>query len=77
MPTTNAYNYDTYVDAVAVNVWEIWTKNGLGLDDREREQTTKSAQDAVNNVWVDGMTTKEWQDAALEALGVTIRTKEI
>jgi hypothetical protein len=69
MTITTAYNYDTYVDAVVVNVWEIWTQNGSGMDDNEREQTTKSAQDVVNNVWVDGMTTKEWQNAALDALG--------
>lgn len=76
MTTTTAYSYDTYVDAIVINVWERWTKNGLGLDDSEREQTTKSVQDAVNNVWQDGMTTAEWQDAALHILTHTLKYLE-
>lgn len=56
-------------DAVVVAAWERWTKNGLGLDTDDVEQTTKSVRDAATNVWQDGMGDMEWIAATLARLG--------
>jgi hypothetical protein len=53
-------------DAVITAAWEIWTKNGLRLDEDMRRETV---QDAVNNVYVEDMSDSEWLDATLKRLG--------
>lgn len=61
-------NWENRFDTVTTHAWESWTKNGLGLDHDNREQTLKSVRDAVNNAWTDGMTDGEWFDATLKSL---------
>lgn len=60
--------WENNFDSVACHVWETWTKNGLGLDQEEREQTIKSVQDAVNNEWVENISQENWYHAALARL---------
>jgi len=43
----------------------IWTANGLGLDDFGLEQPSKSATDAANNAYVEGISDKDWVDDTL------------
>lgn len=62
-------NYDLYRDAVVTAVWEVWTNNGLNQDEFTREQTGKSASDAVTNTYTDGIDIVDWQRDALKALG--------
>ena len=62
-------SWENRFDCVVTHAWEAWTQNGLGLDQGDREQTIKSVQDAVNNVWIDGMTEVEWMAATLQRLG--------
>ena len=61
--------FETTRDQISLNVWEIWTQNGLGLDVEDIEQTNKSAADAVTNTWQDGISSADWQAAALAHLG--------
>jgi hypothetical protein len=61
-------DYEARRDMIVTHAWETWTKNGLGLDDDDREQTTKSVQDAVNNTYTDDMTDTEWLAATLKSL---------
>lgn len=61
-------NYDLYRDAVVTAVWEVWTKSGLNQDEFTREQTGKSASDAVTNAYTDGIDIADWQSAALRLL---------
>lgn len=61
--------YEQRHDMIVTHAWERWTKNGLGLDDDMREQTTKSVHDAATNVYTDDMTDVEWLDATLARLG--------
>ena len=53
-------------DAVITAAWEIWTKNGLRLDEDMRRE---AVQDAVNNAYVENMSDSEWLDATLKRLG--------
>lgn len=62
------FTWEMRRDAVTVAVWEIWTRNGAGLDQDEREQTGKSAAAAVANAHQDEMTDEDWQHAALDLL---------
>lgn len=62
-------DYETRRDMIVSYAWAKWTKNGLGLDDDERVQTTKSVQDAVANTYVEGMTDLDWLAATLKQLG--------
>ncbi len=62
-------DYENQLDTVVTNSWEIWTKNGLGLDADDRVQTEKSVADAANNSWQPELTTKQWIDATLSRLG--------
>ena len=54
---------------IASHAWETWTNNGLNLDDEDRWQTGRHAQDASNNAYFDGMSDQEWLDATLKSLG--------
>jgi hypothetical protein len=62
-------DYETRHDMIVTHAWERWTKNGLGLDEEMREQTTKSVQDAATNTYCEGMSDIEWLDATLQRLG--------
>jgi hypothetical protein len=61
--------YEQRRDMIAAHAWEAWTKNGLGLDDDMREQTAKTVQGAVNNVWVDDISDEDWFASTLKRLG--------
>lgn len=61
-------NWETRRDKIAMHAWETWTKNGLGLDDWDREQTAKTVNDKVSNAYQDGMTDSEWLTATLKLL---------
>ncbi len=61
--------YEQRRDMIATHAWETWTKNGLGLDDDMREQTAKTVQGAVNNVWVDDISDEDWFASTLKRLG--------
>jgi len=54
---------------VAAAAWETWTKNGLGLDADDREQTAKAVNDATNNAWLYDMDESAWLAATLSRLG--------
>jgi hypothetical protein len=54
---------------VATAAWEIWTNNGLRLDEDEREQTGKSVNDAVANAYQDGVNDAQWLRLTLDRLG--------
>jgi hypothetical protein len=60
--------YETRIHTIATHAWEIWTNNGLGLDDEARFQTGKSAQDAAANSYQDDMTDQQWLDATIAQL---------
>ena len=61
-------NYETRLDTIVTHAWETWTKNGLGLDADDREETTKTVQDAATNAYQDDMTDSEWLVATLTVL---------
>jgi hypothetical protein len=61
-------DYETRRDMVVTHAWEIWTKNGLGLDHEDREETTKTVQDAVNNTYTDEISDSDWLAAAVKRL---------
>lgn len=62
-------DYETRLGANATAVWEIWTGNGRDMDIDDRNETGKQASDAVANTYVDGITDRNWQIAALRRLG--------
>jgi hypothetical protein len=62
-------SYEDRLDMVVTNAWEIWTNNGLGLDDEDCVETEKTVRDAATNVYVEGMDDGEWLDATLARLG--------
>lgn len=66
---TSMYDYETRRDMITTHAWETWTKNGLGLDEDDRAQTTKSVQDAVNNAYIDDISDSDWLAATLKRLG--------
>src|ERR1700731_4796895 len=55
-------NFETRLKGVSHAAWLIWTANGLGLDDFELEQTSKSATATANNAYVGGISKKAWVD---------------
>jgi hypothetical protein len=61
--------YEQRRDDVATAAWEIWTNNGLRLDEDEREQTGKSVNDAVANAYQDGVNDAQWLRLTLDRLG--------
>lgn len=66
---TTFLTYETRRDMIVTHAWEIWTKNGLRLDNEQREETLKTVQDAANNTYVDGITDQDWLTATLARLG--------
>lgn len=62
--------YEQRCDMIVTNAWETWTKNGLGLDSEDRDRTTKTVQDAVNNTYSDDISDKDWLAATLDRLGL-------
>jgi hypothetical protein len=58
-------DFETRLKDVSHAAWLIWTANGLGLDDLGLEQTSKSATDAANNAYVEGISAKDWVDDTL------------
>ena len=61
-------DYETKSSSIATAVWEIWTKNGMEMDEDMQFQTRKSALDFVHNSWQDGITDRDWIVAALAGL---------
>ena len=61
-------NYERRFDMIVTHAWEMWTNNGLGLDRDDRNQTTKTVQDAATNAYVDGKTDVWWLAATMQAL---------
>jgi hypothetical protein len=64
-------DYDTRRDRIVTHAWEAWTKNGLGLDDDMRKETTRTVQDAANDAYHDGVTDLQWLGATLKRLGIS------
>jgi hypothetical protein len=56
-------DFETRLKDVPHAAW--LTANGLGLDDLGLEQTSKSATDAANNAYVEGISAKDWVDDTL------------
>lgn len=63
------YGWENGFDTIVATVWERWTKNGLNMDADEREETTRSVQDAVTNEYTPTRTDDEWIAASLARLG--------
>lgn len=63
------YDYETRRDMIVTHAWETWTNNGLGLDSEDREETSKTVQDAVNNTYVDDINDLDWLAATMKRLG--------
>ena len=61
-------DWETRHAMIASHAWEVWTNNGLNLDDEDCWQTGRHAQDASNNAYLDGMSDQEWLDATLKSL---------
>jgi hypothetical protein len=61
--------FETRLKGLSHTAWLIWTADGLGLDDFELEQTSKSATDAASNAYVEGIADKDWVHAAALAGG--------
>jgi hypothetical protein len=70
-------DFETRLKDVSRAAWLIWTANGLGLDDFELEQTSKSATDTAINAYVEGISNKDWVDDTLMGLGSEELTKTI
>jgi hypothetical protein len=68
----NPFEWETRHEMIASHAWKTWTNNGLNLDDDERWQTGRHAQDASNDAYIDGMSDQEWLDATLVSLKVTL-----
>ena len=60
-------DFETRLKDVSHAAWLIWTANGLGLDDLGLEQTSKSATDAANNAYVEGISDRDWVDDTLHS----------
>ena len=70
-------DFETRLKDVSHAAWLIWTANGLGLDDFELEQTSKSATDTAINAYVEGISYKDWVDDTLMRLPSEELTKTI
>jgi hypothetical protein len=62
-------DYDTTAGQIQIAAWEVWTRNGLGLDAEQVEETLKSALDATHGAYIDGISVRDWLAATLERLG--------
>ena len=69
LPWFGSELYDTRLNTIVTHAWETWTKNGLFLDEDEREETTKTVQDAANNAYFEGISDIDWLAATLNHLG--------
>lgn len=64
-------NYQTRLDMIVTHAWETWTKNGLHLLGGDDEtETLKTAQDAANNAYFDGISDTDWLAGTLKRLGI-------
>ena len=61
-------DWETRHVMIAYYACETWKNNGRNLDDDERWQTWRHAQDASNNAYLDGMSDQQWLDATLKSL---------
>lgn len=61
-------DYETRRDMIVTHAWETWTKNGLGLDAEDREETAKTVKDAANNAYHDEINDVAWLHATLTRL---------
>jgi hypothetical protein len=57
-------------DLIVLCAWQVWTKNGLGLDADEQRETKKTVQDAARNTYFNDISTPGWLTATLARLGV-------
>jgi hypothetical protein len=55
-------------DSVTEEVWRIWTKDGTGLNERERKETRRTVQGVVDNAYRDDISDADWVAAALATL---------
>ena len=55
-------------DNIADEVWRKWTKDGTGLNDRERKETRRTVQGVVDNTYRDDISDDDWVAAALAVL---------
>jgi hypothetical protein len=63
------FGYEVRRDMIVTHAWEIWTKNGLGLDADERTHTEKLVIEAVTHTYAEDITDEDWLAAALARLG--------
>jgi len=61
-------DYETMLDTVVMNAWEIWTQNGLDMDNDDRIQTEKHVYDVASNSYYDDISLQEWIDETLRKL---------
>jgi hypothetical protein len=59
-------DFETRLKDVSHAAWLVRTANGLGLDDFELEQTSKSVMDAANNAYVEGIFDKDWRTQLMD-----------
>ena len=67
------YPYETRLDTIVTHAWELWTKNGLGLDSDDRAATLRSVQDAANNTYIKGIRDLDWLNATLKRLRARVK----
>ena len=60
--------YQAAAASIALTIWEISTGNGLHLPRDEWDSHMTNCDAAVANTYVDGITVKAWQTAALARL---------
>lgn len=61
-------SYEDRLDMIVTHAWESWTKNGMNLDEEDRRETEKTARDAANNTYTNGISDSEWLTATLRRL---------
>lgn len=57
--------YEQNADAIATAIWEISTGNGRKIDRDDWDSHMQNCHAAVANTHVDGISVKDWHDAAL------------
>jgi hypothetical protein len=63
------FDYDTAAGQIQAAAWEIWTRNGAGMDKEQATQTLKSAIDATHGNYIDDSSGAEWLAMTLQSLG--------